>query len=750
MSEAFFDKKDYKPLDRVDGRLKVTGAAKYSAEYPLPDMAYAVLIGSSITRGTIKSIDSRTAERAPGVIAVISYINAIKVPGYQPNDGHPSEPPVGGQPLRVFYDNKIVSNGQPIVAVVANSLEKAQYGASLVKIQYNKEQHKTDFDANVEGAVLPAQAKKNPKSPTADYDRGQADAYQSAPVKIEAEYIQPTEMHNPMELQAITAHWEADDRLTVYDKVQGTKPTQQNFAKEWKIPVENVKVIATFVGGAFGNGLHNWPHETAAIIAAKQVKRPVKLVLTREQMFTMVGYRPHTWQKLQMGATRDGKLLAINHESIGQTSSYEEFTESTLQQTRMMYAAPNVSTRYRILPLHVATPIWMRGPGEATGAFALESAMDEIAHAIDMDPIEFRLLNYTDSDPDKNMPWSTKYLKECYDTGKDKIGWNKRKMKPGSVREGEWLVGYGMGTGTFGANRGSASVRAQLDQQGNLVMQCAVTDIGPGTGTAMVQIASNATGIMPDKIIFQLGNSEFPKAGNQGGSSTVNSVGPAVQAACNALKQQLIAMAAIKSESDSAFATAKPEDLTIEKGQLLLAGKPSKISLADLLKQNNAGKIEATEEAKPDDNRSKYSMYAFSMHFAEVHVHPFTGQVRVKKLVCCADAGTIVSPKTAASQMIGGAAGGIGMALTEAAVMDHRFGRYVTKDFADYHVPVHADVPDIEVYFVNKPDLLADPVGSKGLGEIAIIGVAPAIANAIFNATGKRIRELPITPDKLI
>lgn len=750
MSEAFFDKKDFKPINRVDGRLKVTGAAKYSAEYVMPDMAYAVLVGSTIAKGTIKSIDSKAAERAPGVIAVISYINAIKVPGYKSEGGHPSEPPTNGQPLRVFYDNKIVSNGQPVVAVVANSLEKAQYGASLVKIQYNKEQHKTDFKANVQSAVLPAQAKKNPKSPTADYDRGQADAYQTAPFKIEVEYEHPAEMHNPMELQSITAHWEADDKLTLYDKVQGTKPTQMNFAKEWKIPEQNVKVIATFVGGAFGNGLHNWPHETAAIIAAKQVKRPVKLVLTREQMFTMVGYRPHTWQKIQMGATKDGKLVAINHESIGQTSSYEEFTESTLQQTRMMYAAPNVSTRYKILPLNVATPIWMRGPGEATGAFALESAMDEMAHAIDMDPIEFRLLNYTDSDPDKKLPWSTKYLKECYEEGKKRIGWKKRNNKPGSVRDGEWLVGYGMGTGTFGANRGSASVKATLDTDGNLVMQCAVTDIGPGTGTAMVQIASNTTGIAPDKIIFQLGNSEFPKAGNQGGSSTVNSVGPAVQAVCNALKQQLITMAA-KGGSNSPFSAAKPDDITIENGKLLFSGKSSaNITVSDLLKQNNVQKIEATEEAKPDDNRSKYSMYAFSMHFTEVHVHPFTGQVRVKKIVCCADAGTIVSPKTAASQMIGGATGGIGMALTEDAVMDHRFGRYVTKDFADYHVPVHADVPDIEVFFVNKPDLLADPVGSKGLGEIAIIGVAPAIANAIFNATGKRIRELPITPDKLI
>ncbi|TLU92361.1 xanthine dehydrogenase family protein molybdopterin-binding subunit [Dyadobacter sediminis] len=751
MNEAFFDKKDYKSLDRVDGRLKVTGAARYSAEYQLPGLVYAVLVESKIAKGTIKSIDSRAAERAPGVLAVISHVNAIKVPGYQTSNQHPSEPPVNGQPLRAFYDNNVYYNGQPIVAVVASTLEKAQFGASLVKIQYEKEQHKTDFDANMDNAVLPAQAKKNPKSPVADYNRGDKNAFVNAPVKIDAEYVLPTEVHNPMELQAITAYWEADDRLTLYDKVQGTQPTQQHFAKEWNLPPENVKVIATFVGGAFGNGLHNWPHETAAIIAAKQVKKPVKLVLTREQMFTMVGYRPYTWQKIQMGATKDGKLVAINHESVGQTSSYEEFTESTLQQTRMMYASPNVNTRYRILKLDVSTPIWMRGPGEATGAFALESAMDEMAFSLGMDPIEFRLMNYTDSDPDKQLPWSTKYLKECYDAGKEKIGWDKRKMQPGSVRSGEWLVGYGMGTGTFGANRGAAAVRAQLDADGNLLMQCAITDIGPGTGTAMVQIASNTTGISTDKIIFQLGNSQFPKAGNQGGSSTVNSVGPAVQAACNALKEQLKTMIASKGGSNAAFASAKKEDIVFVNGQVQIAGNDSaKVDIRTLFKQNNIQKMETTQESRPDENRNKYSMYAFSMHFAEVHVHPLTGQVCVKKVVCCGDAGTIISPKTAANQMIGGATGGIGMALTESAVIDHRFGRYVTKDFAEYHVPVHADVPHIEVFFVNKPDTLADPVGSKGLGEIAIIGVAPAIANAIFNATGKRIRELPITPDKLI
>ena len=458
--------------------------------------------------------------------------------------------------------------------------------------------------------------------------------------------------------------------------------------------------------------------------------------------------RPRTWQKIGIGATQDGKLVGITHESIGLTSSYEQFTESTLQQTRMMYTAPNVSTRYRILPLDVSTPIWMRGPGEATGAFALESAMDELAHALNVDPIELRLRNYTDVDPENKQQWSTKFLKECFQAGAEKIGWNKRKMQPGSVRSGEWLVGYGMGVGTFGAHRGAAAVRAKLSADGNLQMQCAVTDIGPGTGTAMVQIAATSLGMSPDKISFDLGNSDYPMAGNQGGSSTVNSVGSAVHTSCKALKQKLIELAAKK---ESAFATATADNITIKDGKISSANNSSvSIAVGDLFKQNNMQEIEVTEESRPAEDKNKYSKYSFSVHFVEVHVHPKTGQVRVTKAVTCADAGTIISWKTAANQMIGGVTGGIGMALTEDAVMDHRFGRYVTKDLAEYHVPVHADVPEVEVWFVNKPDYIVDPIGTKGLGEIAIIGVAPAIANAVFNACGKRIRELPITPDKIL
>jgi xanthine dehydrogenase YagR molybdenum-binding subunit len=732
-------------MNRVDGFQKVTGAAKYSAEYELPGLAYGVLVGSTVAKGRLTSLDTKAATGAPGVLAVITHLNSPKVPGFTPAGKDPSQPQTVGGRLQVFHDDKIRFNDQPIALVVADTLERARHAARLVKAQYAKEAHQTNLLAAK--AFLPTQAKQNPKSPMADYQRGQGDAYQTAALKVESEYIIPTEMHHPMEMQSITAHWEAADRLTLYDKTQGTQGTRRDFAKEWGLPEDNVKVVATFVGGAFGNALHSWPHESAAIIGAKVTGRPVKLMLTREQMFTLVGYRPYTWQKIGMSATADGKITAITHESVGQTSSYEEFTESTLAQTRMMYQSPNLATRYRIAAVDVSTPIWMRGPGEATGAFALESAMDEMAYLLKLDPLEFRLRNYTDQDPEKNRPWSTKFLKECYQAGADRIGWRKRQLAPGALREGDWLIGYGMGVGTFGAHRGSAQVSARLLPTGRVLLQCATTDIGPGTGTAMTQIAADTLGLDPARITFELGQSGFPKAGSQGGSSTVNTVGQAVQDASRALLDKLRQQA---TAGNTAFGNAAPADVVFTDKYLTLKGNnAARVAYADLLRQPDAGFV--LVESKPDGaDQQKYSMYSFSVHFAEVAVHALTGEVRVRKLVSCADAGTIVNEKTAANQMKGGAVGGIGMALMEHAIIDDRYGRYVTKDFADYHVPVHADAPAVEVFFVNQPDPHVNALGTKGIGEIATIGVAPAIANAVFNATGKRVRELPITPDKLV
>lgn len=730
--------------DRVDGVDKVTGKAKYAAEHPLPRMSYAVLVGSTIAKGKIKTLDTKAAEGAPGVLAVISHLNCPKVPGFQPVNREANPRAQQWQGLKIFYDDTVYSNGQPIVMVVADTYERAVYASSLVKVQYEKAVHETDFQKNMDKAAVP---KGGWAPPT--YKRGDENAYKNAAVQIETEYTLPIETHNPMELHATTAVWEGEDRITVYEKTQGLKDTQRSMMQAFQLPEKNVKVIAEYVGGGFGSALRTWPHAIAAVIAAKKVNRPVKLVLGRDQMFTMVGYRPTAWQKIGLGASADGKLTGLTHIAVGQTSSYESFTEGIVNVSRFLYACPNVNTDYKLVSLDINTPIWMRGPGEATGCFALESAMDELAYKLKLDPVEFRLRNYAETDPEKNLPWSSKFLKECYQMGAEKIGWSKRTPEPRSMQEDGMLTGYGMGTGVFSAFRFSAAARGTIKADGTLLLQSAVSDSGPGTATAMVNIAAEVMRMPEKKIQFQLGDTSFPPGPTQGGSATTSTLGSAVNDVCVELKQKLVELAA--KNMHTTLNHAKPEDLLFENGQIVLAtNKNVKINFADVLKQSGMTELSVTKNSSGGEELRKYSMYSFSVHFVKVHVHPLTGVVRIKQIVTTGDAGKIINESTARSQMIGGAVGGIGMALTEEAIIDHRYGRYVNNNFADYHVPVQADVPPIDVLFVNKPDPILNPMGAKGMGEIALIGFAAAVANAVFHATGKRVRDLPITPDKLI
>jgi xanthine dehydrogenase YagR molybdenum-binding subunit len=706
-------------MSRVDGRLKVTGAAKYAAEYQLPNMSYAVLVTSTITKGTIAGVDSKKAEGAPGVLAVVSYLNAPKIPGYAIADD-PAKKTTTGKPYRIFSDENIYFNGQPVAMVIADTFERATYAATLVKVSYNKaDDYRTNLLKSTDKAVSPG-------GRNADYVRGEADAYKNAPVKIEQEYILPSEMHNPMELHSLIANWDGDDKVTLYDKTQGVKGTQRSIMDAFKLQEQNVQINSRFVGGAFGSALRTWPHVIACVLGAKIVKRPVKLSLTREQQFTMVGYRPYTVQKMGLGATVDGKLVGITHESNSQTSVFEQFTEGSVAMSKFMYATPNVNTRYKITPLNISTPAPMRGPGEATGAYALECAMDELAYALNLDPIELRLRNYAETDLERNLPYSSKFLKECYQIGTEKIGWKNRSQTPGTVKDGEWLVGYGMGSGVFGAHRGRAMATLILKADGTVNIKSATSDIGPGTATSMVLIAADTLNIPAGMINFELGDSSYPQAPSQGGSATVASVGSAVHDACLELRKKMIEL------------SGKPEN---EAGQ---------IAYSEILKTHNLPQMEVSLASNTNPEAGKYSSYSFSAHFCQVYVNPLTGQVRVKKAVAVVDAGTIINQKTAQSQMKGGVVGGIGMALTEEAKIDDRFGRYINHNLADYHVPVHADVPQVEAVFINKPDPIVNPMGTKGIGEISIIGFAPALANAVYNATGKRVREMPITPDKLI
>ena len=417
--DKHFDKVSRNPIDRVDGKAKVTGTATYAADHKLEGTVYGFLVGSTVAKGRIKSIDIKSAERAPGVLAVFTHQNAPKIPGYQTGKD-PSKPPTGGQPLRIFYNNEIWYYDQPVALVIADTYERVLYAAKLVKAQYEKAPHQTDLKVNLRNAKIPTGPRFE------DYKRGQADAYKNAAVKIEQEYDQPIEVHNPMEPGSIIARWDGEDKVTVYTKTQGVQDTQRSVSDAFKLPLENVTVHAEHIGGAFGMALRTWPYEIAAILGAKKVGRPLKIVLHREQMFTNVGSRPATVQKIGLGATKEGKLVGLTHEATGHTSQYEEFTEATVDVSKFLYACPNVNARYRIAPLNTCTPIWMRGPGEATGCFALESAMDELAFALNMDPIEFRLRNHADTNPENNKPWSSKHLKECYEMGAERIGWKQR------------------------------------------------------------------------------------------------------------------------------------------------------------------------------------------------------------------------------------------------------------------------------------------------------------------------------------
>jgi len=746
MGNYFFDQPNAEFLDRVDGKLKVTGAAKYSAEYTFPGLSYGVLVGSTIAKGSITAMNTKAAENAPGVLTVITHLNTPKLPGYKPNSDAAAQPEIK-KGYRVFTDNLVRFNGQPIALVIADTFERATYAASLIKTQYKKEQHHTDLNAELKtGKPLEGNAYK-------DNIRGDADAWKNADVKIEAEYTMPLEVHNPMEMHGITVVWEGEDKVTVYEKTQALKITQQNIMQAFGLKEENVRIITQFIGGAFGSAFNTWPHSVAALMGAKKTGKPVKLMLTRDQMFTMVGYRPEAIQKIGMGASKDGKLTGITHEAIAMTSSYAEFTEGIVSASRSLYTCPNVTTRYKIYPLNLSMPTWMRGPGETTGAFALESAMDELAHALNLDPIEFRLLNYAETDLEAKKPYSSKFLKEAYQLGADKIKWSERNREIGSMKEGDWMVGYGTGTGIFVAWRGDAKVAARLSADGSLVLQSGVTDMGAGTATAMTQLASEVFGLAPKNIRFEMGDSNLPPGPFQGGSGTTSTLGTAVNNVCVSMKKRLTEL--VKDNSvfhTETIHTVKPEDLLFEDGNIILASdRTRKVSYTDVLKNAGLPQIEILEDSKSGgDEMSKYSAFAYAVHFVKVMVHPVTGVLKISRIVTAVDAGKVVNEKTAESQIVGGVVSGIGMTLMEEGVIDHRYGKWVNNNFADYHVPVNADVPKIEVLFVNKPDPVLNPMGAKGIGEVALVGFAAAVCNAVYHATGKRIRQLPITPDKLI
>jgi xanthine dehydrogenase YagR molybdenum-binding subunit len=700
------------PIDRLDAQAKVTGQATYAAEVPVANVAHAVIVGSTVARGSLQSIRVAQAKRQPGVLAVLTQQSIPKLP---PADHNAQNP--GDRILQLLQDDKIWYVDQPIAVVVAETLEHAQHAAALVTATYDSKPPVAEMASALGESYEPATAGPHgkPTSTRGDVEAGLA----AAATKISQRYTTPVENHNPMEPHATIAVWQGDTKLTLYDATQGIFSVRGKIAKTFGLEPTDVRVINHFVGGGFGCKGSPWSHVALAALAAKAVGRPVKLVVTRPQMFALVGHRPQTIQTITLGATADAKLTVMRHDVVSETSRFDEFVEPSALQTRHLYSCPNVATSHRLVRLDIPTPTFQRAPGESTGTFALESAMDELAYALRIDPLELRLRNHSVRDEQEDKPFSSKALIDCYHRGAEKFGWAKRSAAPGSMRDGETLLGWGMATATYPANVSPSSAIARMKPDGTLLVQAGTQDIGTGTYTIMSQIAADAMGIAVSQVRFELGDTMFPETPVSGGSQTAASTGSAVKRAVELLREKLGKLRHGAEETWGAVVA-------------------------------RTGQPEITAEHKTEKRSEAHAYHSHGAVFVEVRVDPATCEIRIARVVGAYAAGKILNPKTALSQYKGGLVWGIGLALQEHTVRDRRTARAVTRDLADYHVPVHADVPDLDVIIVEEPDPFVNPLGAKGIGEIGITGTGAAIANAVYHATGRRIRDLPITLDKLL
>lgn len=731
------------PLSRVDGRAKVTGAAKYAAEYAVPNLTYGYVVSSAIAKGKIKRIDASAVLALPGVLQVFTHENMPGLAWFDRSYRDQVAPP--GSPFRPLYDKRILYSGQPIALVVAETFELARYAATLVRVTYERYEHATDLAKQQLDAYEPTEREGIELTPPPRGDAAQALA--NAAVRVEAEYRTPVEHHNPMEPFATTAVWEADDKLTIYEKTQGAQNNQEYVCKVFALPSDQVRVVSPFVGGAFGSGLRPQYQLFLAVLAARELKRSVRVSLTRQQMFTF-GHRPATLQKLTLGATADGQLTALTHEVLAETSHFEDYSENVASWSGLLYQCDNTKHEHKLAKLDVYTPIDMRAPGAVWGVYALESAMDELAYKVGLDPLALRLKNYAEKDQVEDKPFSSKALRECYQQGAEKFGWEQRNPQPRSMRDGHQLIGWGMATGAWEAQQRKAGAKAVLTLDGRLLVSSATADIGTGTYTIMTQIAAETLGLSLDKVTFTLGDSALPTAPVEGGSFTAATVGSAVKAVCEKIRGKVFTQA--RKIEGSPLASAKLDDVTFINGKIGLRRDESQaVSLVDAMRYGGSNVIEEEISSAPDTKQQQFSRYSHSAIFAEVKVDEEFGVIEVTRVVSAIAGGHILNPKTARSQVLGGIVWGIGMALEEESVIDQHYGRFINHNLAEYHVPVNADVRDIEVIFVEEHDEVVNPLGVKGLGELGLVGVAAAIANAVFHATGKRVRELPITLDKV-
>lgn len=690
--------------DRIDGRLKVTGAAKYAYEYPVAGVTYVFPVQSTIAKGRIVSIDASAARALPGVLAVLWHENA------------PHLAPLDDQDLAVLQSDAVAYRGQFVAAVVAETLETARQAASMVVVRYEEQPHDVVLSADRGDLFKPEYVPQKPFGfYPADSTHGDVEAaLAAAPVSLDHTYTTPAQHHNPMEPHTTLAIWSDDgngESVTVYDTSQGVSWRRDNIAIAFGLSPERVRVIAPYVGGGFGARGFTHPYAILAVMAARVAGRPAKLAQTRQQMFGPVGYRSPTIQHIRMGAGRDGRLTAIAHDVVAQTSALYEMTEPAAVATRTMYAASDRRTTHRLARLDLPSNSWMRAPGESTGMFALESAMDELAVACGLDPIELRIRNEPAVDPETGLPFSSRGLLACLREGAERFGWTPRDPTPRTHRAGHWLIGTGVAASTYPAVQLPATARVAMDGAGRYRVSIAAVDIGTGAWTVLTQIAADALEVPVEQVQLEIGDSALPQAFPAWGSTGTASWGWAIVDATQKLRAQL------RDEFGGVIPAEGLEAL---------------------------GAFNGNAEAQ------QFSMHAFGAQFAEVHVHEDTGEVRVPRLLGVFAAGRIVNPKTARSQLLGGMTWGLSMTLHEESVLDPHFGDYVNHDFAEYHIVTNADVGSIEVAWIDEDDPHVNPLGAKGIGELGIVGTAAAIANAVYHATGIRVRDLPITLDKLL
>ncbi len=734
------------PTSRVDGHAKVTGAAKYAGEFSAPDLAHGSVVTSTIAKGRIVGIDTSEALRVDGVIDVLTHENRPRMA--DTDRAYKDDVAPEGSPFRPLYDDRILFSGQPIALVVAEEAEIARFAASLVLVKYDEEAHVTDVYRQRDEAIAleaPANPAENPFAPP--QPRGAAEkAFAAAEVRHQGEYYVPIEHHNPMEMYASTVIWDGGGKLTVYDKTQGVQNVQRYVCSVFDMKPDDVRVMSPFMGGGFGSGLRPQYQVVLAVLAARALERSVRLVLTRQQMYVL-GYRPAMIQRIGLGAKAGGTLDAITHEAVTVTSKYEDFHRQETAWSGLLYKCANAKYAHKLARLDLATSCDMRCPSAATGVYALECAMDELAVALKLDPLELRLRCYSDRDQNTDRPYSSKSLRDCYRQGAEAFGWNKRSPEPRSMRDGNELVGWGMATGIWDAFQMPIAVRIVLSANGHAEVSCATSDIGTGTYTIMAQVAADMLGLPLDSITIKLGDSTLPQSPVEGGSWIAASVSNGIATTSDAVRKELLRLA--KEMPNSPLADAAPDEIALADGKLVSKRDTSRaVSIADAMRHGAVDRIEQEKSTTFADDGS-HSHNTHSAIFAEVKVDEQLGVIRVTRVVSAVAAGRILNTKTAHSQIMGSVVWGIGMALHEETLIDHKFGRIMNANIAEYHVPVNADVHDIKVIFVDEPDEIINPLGIKGLGEIGIVGVAAAIANAIYHATGKRVRDLPITLDKL-